>query len=118
MVHSTTGAAPAGSRYIDQRPQTVSDRLEDLRGPTDGVVDLDPRLDWSGHAQFDLDNPRRLRSFYETVLREATRQSDLARWLDQDTLIQLWPTLVVPPRLRARWEDRFPQLTHTANLAI
>jgi hypothetical protein len=35
-------------------------------------VALDRRLDWSGRARYDLGNPRRLASMYETVLREAT----------------------------------------------
>jgi hypothetical protein len=111
------GVAPPGSRYGDQRPYVVPERLGDLHGPTSGVVELEPHLDWSGKARFDLDNPRRLASLYETVLREATSPADLHRWLDQDTLIRLWPTLVLPPQLRARWQARFPQLTGTGDLA-
>jgi hypothetical protein len=41
-------------------------------------VVLDRRLDWSGGAQYDLANPRRPASMYETVLREATHPDDLA----------------------------------------
>jgi hypothetical protein len=47
-------------------------------GPTSGTVVLDRRLDWSGQARYDLANPRRMASMYETVLREATRAEDLA----------------------------------------
>ena len=104
-------SAPLGSRYVDQRPYVVAESLTGLHGPTQGVVSLDPRLDWSGRAQYDLDKPRRLASLYETVLREASTQDDLATWLDAPTLIQLWADLVLPPQVRAGWEARFPELT-------
>ena len=71
FIESGRGAPP-GSRYADQRPYIVSERLDDLHGPITGEVVLSRRLDWSGRARYDLDNPRRLASMYETVLREAT----------------------------------------------
>jgi hypothetical protein len=86
------------------------ERLDELRGPIGGMVDLDPRLHWSGRTRFDLDNPRRLGSFYETVIREATSEADLVRWLDGPTLVRLWPSLVIPPRVRMVWQTRFPEL--------
>lgn len=110
MGGANTGGAPAGSRYADQRPYVVADRLEDLRGPTRGVVNLDRRLDWSGRARYDLGNPRRLASMYETVLREATAPDDLTRWLNGATLLRLWPSLVLPPQVRQLWEARIPEL--------
>lgn len=112
MGGADTGGAPAGSRYADQRPYVVTDRLDALRGPTNGVVSLDRRLDWSGRARYDLHNPRRLASMYETVLREATAPDDLTRWLDGPTLQRLWPDLVVPPQVRRLWEERFPELAN------
>jgi len=111
MSGTTAGGAPPGSRYADQRPYVVAGSLADLRGPTDGTVALDRRLDWSGRARYDLANPRRLASMYEAVLREATSPEDLARWLDGPTLVGLWPELVLPPQVRRLWEARFPQLT-------
>ncbi|MDR7323652.1 MULTISPECIES: hypothetical protein [Catenuloplanes] len=41
--------------------------LADPAGPTGGEVQLDRRLNWSGKAVYDLGNPRRLASMYETV---------------------------------------------------
>lgn len=104
------GGAPPGSRYADQRPYAVAGSLADLRGPTSGTVVLDQRLGWSGRARYDLANPRRLASMYETVLREATCPDDLARWLDGPTLVRLWPDLVLPPQVRRLWQARFAQL--------
>ena len=110
MSGKTTSGAPPGSRYVDQRPYTVASSLADLHGPTGGTVVLDRRLDWSGRARYDLANPRRLASMYETVLREATSLDDLARWLDGPTLVRLWPELVMPQQVRQLWEARFRQL--------
>ncbi|MFY1654937.1 hypothetical protein ACN27J_29155 [Solwaraspora sp. WMMB762] len=106
-------AAPPGSRYADQRPYVVSDHLDDLRGPVSGQVTLSRSLEWSGRAQYDLANPRRLASMYETVLREATTADDLVRWLDGSTLVRLWPTLVIPPQVRWLWESKHQALVHT-----
>lgn len=103
--------APPGSRYADQRPYVVADRLDELHGPISGTVTLNRRLDWSGRAHYDLGNPRRLASMYETVLREATDRDDLNRWLNGPTLIRLWPKLVLPPQVKRAWETHHPVLT-------
>jgi hypothetical protein len=110
MTGTTTGGAPPGSRYADQRPYAVAGSLADLHGPTGGIVVLDRRLDWSGRSRYDLANPRRLACLYETVLREATSPKELACWLDGPTLVRLWPELVLPPQVRRPWEARFPEL--------
>lgn len=109
--------APRGSRYADQRPYVVSERLDDLQGPTTGQVVLSRRLDWSGRARYDLDNPRRLASMYETVLREATNSEDLQLWLDGPTLLRLWASLVLPPQVRLAWETKHPVLVEVRRTA-
>ena len=102
--------APRGSRYADQRPYVVVERLNDLSGPVTGEVVLGRRLDWSARARYDLANPRRLASMYETVLRESTTSEDLQRWLNEPTLLRLWADLVLPPQVRLAWETRHPVL--------
>ena len=109
--------APRGSRYADQRPYVVSERLEDLRGPVTGEVVLSRRLDWSGRARYDLDNPRRLASMYETVLREATSSEDLELWLNGPTLLRLWAGLVLPPQVRLAWEAKHSVLAEARRAA-
>jgi hypothetical protein len=109
--------APPGSRYADQRPYVVAERLDELHGPTAGVVELDHSLDWSGRARYNLDSPRRLASMYETVLREANSAEDLIRWLDGATLVRLWSQLVLPRQVREPWEARFPELAITTRHA-
>jgi hypothetical protein len=98
------------STYGDRKPYVVTDDLGDLRGPTAGTVTLPHHLDWSGHATYDLDRPARLASMYRAVLNEASTVEDLRNWLDERVLIELWPTLWLPPRLRELWESRFPEL--------
>jgi hypothetical protein len=110
MGGSLSGGPPPGSRYADVRPYTVADSLDDLQGPTAGVVVLDRWLDWSGSGRYDLANPGRLVRMYETVLREASKKADLSVWLDGRTLVRLWRELVLPPQVRSRWEARFPEL--------
>jgi len=112
-VSAGTTGAPAGSRYSDQRPYAVVDKLADLAGPGGGVVELDRRLNWAGRATYDLADPRRLASMYETVLHEASHPTQLVRWLSAPTLVRLWPELVLPPQVRALWEGRFPELAAT-----
>ena len=88
----------------------MAERLDDLRGPTAGTVNLPQHLDWSGNASYDLDKPARLASMYRTVLNEASSIDDLRAWIDGRMLVQLWPTLWLPPQVRRLWESRFPEL--------
>ena len=105
-------AAPAVATtgYGDRKPYVVVDDLADLRGPTQGSVTLPHHLDWSGRPTYDLDRPARLASMYKAVLNEASTKADLRDWLTRERLIELWPTLWLPPRLRQLWERRFPEL--------
>ena len=50
------------------------------------------------------------RWYYETVLREATRPADLARYLDGETLVSLWPELYLPKGVRRAWEEQHQAL--------
>ena len=111
MSRSVTSGAPPGSRYADQRHYVVVARLVDLRGPIRGTITLDRWLDWSGDRNYELDDAGDLQLMYQTVLNQAATVADLCRWLDGDTLRQLWPSLWLPARLRALWQARIPELT-------
>lgn len=93
----------------------VAETLAELHGPTGGTVTLPRHLDWSGHAEYNLDRPARLASMYKVVLTEASTVEDLNKWLDVDLLRRLWPTLWLPSQLRQRWEDTFPELAINRN---
>jgi hypothetical protein len=101
---------PVQIGYGDRKPYIVADDLDGLRGPTKGTITLPHHLDWSGRATYDLDRPARLASMYKAVLNEASTVQDLRDWIDEQVLIELWPTLWLPARLRGLWESRFPEL--------
>ena len=105
--------APPPADYVSygsRKPYQVPESLGELRGPTAGTVTLPGHLDWSGNASYDLNKPPRLASMYRTVLNEAASAADLRAWLNERMLIELWPTLWLPPQLRRLWQSRFPQL--------
>jgi hypothetical protein len=93
--------------YEDGRPYTVPETLEELTGPTTGVVELPQRLDWSEQGRYDLADSRQLCLMYERVIREAMRVEDLRAYLDAPTLRQVWRRLYLPRKVRAMWETRF-----------
>jgi hypothetical protein len=103
---------PRRQSYSEQRPYTVADNLDDLTGPTSGVVRLPHHLDWSGTPVYNLDTPGRLASLYRAVISEAARVEDLNTWVNRDRLIELWPTLGLPDKVYRLWGERFPQLVH------
>jgi hypothetical protein len=108
VVEPTPAPVPTG--YSDRKPYVVADHLEELSGPTTGIVTLPHHLDWSGRAHYDLDRPNRLASMYKAVLNEAAKAQDLRDWIDQRKLVELWPRIWLPIRLRDLWESRFPEL--------
>jgi hypothetical protein len=104
----------AGTRY--QRPYTVPERLDLLRGPSSGTVCLPPHLDWSGNAVYDLDAPGRVIDLYRAVLIEAASPQDLYAYLDERVLRRLWALLWLPAQLRKAWEQRFPVLAEISRI--
>lgn len=117
MSMVTTPAETTRVRY-QSRPgclAVVAASLADLKGPTEGTVELPLWLFWSSPDRtFDLSKPFMLRSMYEAVLGEASRPEDLTTYLDGDTLIALWPDLFLPKGVRQAWEDRHPVLRAAA----
>ena len=114
---TATGARPRARRHQARpgRSAVVVSRLADLHGPAEGTVELPLWLNWSapGHS-FDLGDRDMRVWLYQTVLREASRAEDLTSYLDQDTLIALWPELYLPKAVRQAWEDRHKVLRATA----
>ncbi|GLY03107.1 MULTISPECIES: hypothetical protein [Actinoplanes] len=103
-------AAPVRHLARPHRPVVVAGTLGELRGPTDGLVELPLRLWWQPQRAFDLSVPTMLLWMYENVLREAIRADELRAYLDGATLVRLWPELNLPRGVRAAWEARHPRL--------
>jgi hypothetical protein len=81
-------------------------RLEELRGPVQGVVVLPRHLSWPGMREFDLSDDRIRRSMYGIVLTQG-RRNDIARFLNAGLLRQDWPLIraSLDPKVR-RWCER------------
>ena len=112
-VRAVTQADARRARYQSRpgRRAVVTSSLDELRGPTEGTVELPLWLFWScpGHT-FDLGDRDMRQWLYQTVLREAARPEDLTTYLDGDTLIALWPDLFLAKGVRQAWEDQHPVL--------
>jgi hypothetical protein len=111
----SAAAAEDLALYREKFRRRLPESLDELCGPTHGVVDLPLHMAWSGMTSYDLGKPRQRMGLYRTVLHEGLHD-DLPRYLNQDLLLQLWPVLrtLVGRTVRAVWEDAFPQLaSHT-----
>ncbi len=91
--------------------------LDELRGPTSGVVRLPLRMYWSGpHPQsveWDLADPSRRARLYEIVLREG-ELDDVRRLVDGGELVRLWDRLFLPGWLREPWARLIEQTRSAA----
>lgn len=108
---STPNADAEGRVFFrDVKPYAIVDDLDQLRGPAGGVVELSHSVLWApGGPYVDLDEPGGRGLAYRAALAEGTVE-DLVQILDRDQLIAAWPELLLPLRVRAMWEARFPEL--------
>lgn len=100
-------AVPArrtGQESATVRPVAIPDDFADTKVPkATGVVELPPRVRWSGPARtYDLGERRDRARVYEQVLREGT-VDDIQRFVNVDDLVDLWDELVLPEYVRAAW---------------
>ena len=102
------------SRY--RRPYAAAESLDLLAGPVSGTVRLPAHLDWSGHAEYDLDAPGRIVDLYRAVLIEAASPQDLYEYLDAGMLRRLWALMWLPAQLRRTWEQKFPVLAEISRV--
>lgn len=81
--------------------------LDELRGPTTGVVRLPLRIYWSGPAPenvaWDLANESARRWLYEILLREGSLD-DQRELINGAELVRLWTVLYLPPHIRQAWQ--------------
>lgn len=111
-----TPVDPSRMTYAMLKPYDTPDSLDDLHGPTTGVIRVAPNINTSPRPVYDLDNPDRLRMLYMAVLGEGYTDQQVAL-LDKATLVRLWPDLFLPIRCRQIWEAKFPELLSTAHVA-
>jgi excisionase family DNA binding protein len=114
-VDRQRGVVTEQRRYADHRPYPDPPaRLADLTGPTSGVVELPITINWGPRRRYDLGTDADRRIVYERVLREAGDAEEVGRYVNGAILVDVWSRLWLPQRVRAAWEQRFPELTHAA----
>jgi hypothetical protein len=67
-------------------------RMDDLRGPSSGVIMLPRNLSWPGMRECDVSDDRRRRSLYGMLLAQGQR-NDIARFVNGGLLRQDWPLI-------------------------
>lgn len=105
--HAARDAVEPRVLIQDVIPYKVPDRLEDLRGPAEGVLKLPQHVYWGPQADCDLSE--RVIKTYQAILREAPR-ADQEALMNVAPLTQVWPHLMLPVRCGDLWETKFPQL--------
>lgn len=85
-------------------PVAIPDDMEDRSvRRVSGVVTLPGHIAWSPPFEYDLDDRRDLRCAYARVMSEGL-EDDVRRYIDLDTLVDLWHELHLSPHVRAPWE--------------
>ncbi|KMO94106.1 hypothetical protein [Streptomyces roseus] len=112
QLSSSVSPVSAGEVLRERYTGRLPASLDELAGPSHGVVELPLHVAWSGLRAYDLDRPRQRMSLYRTVLAEGQRD-DLVALLDSGLLTEQWPVLrtLVSRHIRQVWEERFPRLT-------
>jgi hypothetical protein len=86
----------------------IPERLDDLRGPAQGVVVLPMHLTWHGLREFDIsDTDWRLRLY--TIVLSQGKRPDIARFVHAGLLCHDWPQLrsLVSPEVRQACARKF-----------
>lgn len=105
LAPTVTGRTGAETAAV--RPVVMPSTLDNPRiKKASGVVELPPRVQWSGRKRtYDLSKRADRVRVYEQVLREGTKE-DIQRFIRVSDLIELWDDLVLPPHLHEAWERR------------
>jgi hypothetical protein len=112
----TPRANTVRTRPRQLRPIIVPASLDELHGPSSGVVTPPRRLWWSGEegTVFDLSNRARAAELYEAIFEAARTRQDISDHLDAELLIELWPDLGMRRTTRQAWEAAHPILAAAA----
>lgn len=96
-------------RYGDLIPYATPDSLDDLHGPTSGVIRVSSHINTAPEPTYDLDDPGDLWAGYSAIVRDGYADEQTAL-LDRATLLRLWPDLNLPRRCRETWTAKFAEL--------
>lgn len=85
-----------------------------LTGPTAGVFDPPVNLFWQP-GELDFASTADLIRFYSSAIWHIHAADTFATWINGGALIDLWPHLAIPSRVRSAWETLHPQLRDMEN---
>jgi hypothetical protein len=121
MIRASTGTptfVQPTARPRQLRTIIVPASLEELHGPSAGLVTPPRRLWWSGEegTAFDLSNRGQAAELYEAIFEAARTHHDITDHLNARLLVELWPELGMRRATRQAWETAHPILeTATAS---
>lgn len=97
-------------RFRDVKPYFLPDSLDELYGPSEGIVLLPQSVYWQADRfNIDLSKLGKIEMVYQNVLAEGLLE-DICRFVNADHLRRVWHRLRLDRRLRSMWEERFPEL--------
>ena len=111
-VRGSVQRSPRG-HYRDNTPYDAPAQLGELRGPPAGRSGWPINVYWGPNREVDLDSESDVIKAYQANLREGC-VVDQVEILNRDLLVQIWPELILPVRVRELWENRFPELAASA----
>ncbi|MBO0984583.1 recombinase family protein [Rathayibacter sp. SD072] len=95
--------------FRDVKPYEIPSTLNELTGPSSGLLELPHHIYWGPEPTVDLDTTGGVTKAYQALLNEGTAVDQKAL-LNREILLAVWPVLTLPDRVRLLWEDRFPEL--------
>lgn len=101
------------TRFRDIKPYFTPESLDDLQGPYTGEITLAHSVLWIGDGKVDLSQDGGVQLAYQALLAEGT-PSDQTDGLNKKRLIEVWPHLMLDPRVAQLWESKFPELPRRA----
>jgi hypothetical protein len=105
----TSMNAPAPRSFADLIPYSTPESLDDLHGPTSGVIRVSSHINTAPEPAYNLDTASGLWTAYSAIVRDGYPEEQAAL-LDRATLIRLWPDLNLPKRCRDLWTAKFAEL--------
>lgn len=100
---------PRGWRYADHIEYCTPGSLDELHGPTSGVIRVPPHIKTAPEPTYNLGTPNGLWTAYSAIVRDGY-PDEQAALLDRATLVRLWPDLNLPKRCRETWTAKFAEL--------
>jgi len=97
-------------------PYQTPDSLDDLCGPTSGIIRVGPHIDPSPEPIYDLDN-KHIWYTYSAIIRAGTKE-EINELINKQLLLNSWKELNITLRCRKIWENKFTELRGLSNETI